>query len=118
MKWDTMQRLFCNFIDETHEIMNTMDIMNYLIIGTMGIISYFLRDIHVTMKEHKRESELQHLHFSEEVGKLKGKIEMVQQQATNDITRIEQLTQLKLDQISKDVSELTKVIQQLLKSKL
>jgi ferritin-like metal-binding protein YciE len=105
-------------MEEMHDIMDVMDIMNYIMIGVIGIISYFLRDVHASIKEHKRESELQHLHFSEEVGKLKGKIEMVQQQANNDITRIEQITQLKLDQISKDVSELTKVIQQLLKSKL
>lgn len=105
-------------MQELFEIMDAMQIMDYLMMGFLGIISYFLRDVHAGMKEHKKESELQHLHFSEEVGKLKGKIEMVQQQATNDITRIEQLTQLKLDQISKDVAELTKVIQQLLKSKL
>ena len=105
-------------MEEMHDIMNVMDIMNYIMLGVIGIISYFLRDVHAFIKEYKKECELQHLHFSEEVGKLKGKIEMVQQQANNDITRIEQITQLKLDQISKDVAELTKVIQQLLKSKL
>jgi len=105
-------------MEEMHDIMDVMDIMNYIMLGVIGIISYFLRDVHASIKEYKKECELQHLHFSEEVGKLKGKIEMVQQQANNDITRIEQITQLKLDQISKDVSELTKVIQQLLKSKL
>lgn len=105
-------------MEEMHDIMDVMDIMNYIMIGVIGIISYFLRDVHASIKEYKKECELQHLHFSEEVGKLKGKIEMVQQQANNDITRIEQITQLKLDQISKDVAELTKVIQQLLKSKL
>ena len=41
-----------------------------------------------------------------------------QQQAINDITRIEQMTQLKLDQISKDVSKLTEIINQLVKQKL
>jgi hypothetical protein len=43
---------------------------------------------------------------------------MAQQQAQNDITRIEQLTQLKLEQISKDVLELTKAVHQLLKQRL
>jgi hypothetical protein len=57
------------------------------------------------------------LQFSEEVGKLKGKIEMVQQQSTNDISRIEQLTQLKLDQISKDVSKLSKFLHQFINAK-
>lgn len=105
-------------MQELLDIMDAMQVMDYIVMGFLGVISYFLRDVHAGMKEHKKESELQHLHFSEEVGKLKGKIEMVQQQANNDITRIEQITQLKLDQISKDVAELTKVIQQLLKAKI
>ena len=105
-------------MEDYYEIMDAMAVMDYIVMGVVAIISYFLRDVHASMKEYKKECELQHLHFSEEVGKLKGKIEMVQQQANNDITRIEQVTQLKLDQISKDVSELTKVINQLLKSKL
>jgi hypothetical protein len=83
----------------------------------IAVIGYFVRDILNQFKEHKKASDQQHLHFSEEVGRLKGKIEMAQQQAQSDITRIEQLTQLKLEQISKDVLELTRAVQQLLKQK-
>jgi hypothetical protein len=95
-----------------------MEIFNWIIASMLAIVSYFLRDLHSQYKEHKKGSEAKNLHFSEELGKLKGKIEMVQQQAVNDITRIEQITQLKLDQISKDVAELTKIITQLVKQKL
>lgn len=91
-----------------------MEYLNYVLFSLIGIIAYFVRDILGQFKEQKKGCDQQHLHFSEEVGKLKGKIEMVQQQATNDITRIEQLTQLKLEQISKDVSDLTKAVQQLI----
>jgi hypothetical protein len=95
-----------------------MEYLNYIIFSLIAIIGYFVRDILNQFKEHKKASDQQHLHFSEEVGRLKGKIEMAQQQAQNDITRIEQLTQLKLEQISKDVLELTKAVHQLLKQRL
>jgi hypothetical protein len=95
-----------------------MEIFNWIVASLVGLIGYFLRDLHVQYKEHKVSSDTKNLHFSEEIGKLKGKIEMVQQQAVNDITRIEQITQLKLDQLTKDVAELTKIITQLVKQKL
>ena len=91
-----------------------MEYLNYILFSLIGVIAYFVRDILTQFKEQKKGCDQQHLHFSEEVGKLKGKIEMVQQQSTNDITRIEQLTQLKLEQISKDVSDLTKAVHQLI----
>ena len=94
-----------------------MEYLNFVLFSLIAIIGYFVRDILNQFKEHKKASDQQHLHFSEEVGRLKGKIEMAQQQAQSDITRIEQLTQLKLEQISKDVLELTRAVQQLLKQK-
>ena len=95
-----------------------MEVFNWIVCSLLGVIGYFLRDLHSQHKENKKASDIKNLHFSEEIGKLKGKIEMVQQQAVNDITRIEQITQLKLDQISKDVAELTKIITQLVKQRI
>lgn len=95
-----------------------MDYLNYILFSLIAVIGYFVRDVLNQFKDHKKASDKQHLQFSEEVGRLKGKIEMAQQQAQNDITRIEQLTQLKLEQISKDVLELTKAVHQLLKQRL
>lgn len=86
----------------------------YVLVTCFAVIGYFLRDMHYQFKAHKKESEQYRISNSEELGKLKGKIEMVQQQSVNDVTRIEQITQLKLDQISKDVTELTKIIHELL----
>lgn len=94
-----------------------MEYLNYILFSLIGIIAYFVRDILGQFKEHRKETDQCHLHFSEEVGKLKGKIEMVEKQAINDITRIEQLTQLKLEQISKDVSDLTKAVHKLITQK-
>jgi Fic family protein len=94
-----------------------MQYLDIIFASIFAILGYFIKDIHSSFKDHKRCSDQQHLQFSEEVGKLKGKVEMVQQQATNDINRIEQLTQLKLDQISKDVSELSKFLHQYINKK-
>ena len=52
-------------MQDFYEIMDAMQVMDYLMFGFLGIISYFLRDVHAGMKEHKRQSELQHLHFSD-----------------------------------------------------
>jgi hypothetical protein len=93
---------------------NMNDALIYVLVSCFAIIGYFLRDLHVQFKIHKKDSDSYRIQASEELGKLKGKIEMVQQQSVNDVTRIEQITQLKLDQISKDVSELTKIIHELL----
>jgi hypothetical protein len=87
----------------------------FIIVGLIGIIGYFLRDIHSNFKEYKRDSEIEQLRQIEELGKLKGKIEMVQQQSANDLKRIEEVTQLKLDQIGKDVSDLSKYLHDYLK---
>ena len=88
---------------------------NFIIVGLVGVVGYFLRDIHVNFKEYKNRSESDQLKQVEELGKLKGKIEMVQQQTANDLKRIEEVTQLKLDQIGKDVSDLSKYLHEYLK---
>lgn len=87
----------------------------FIIVGLIGVIGYFLRDVHSNFKEYKNRSESEQLKQVEELGKLKGKIEMVQQQTANDLKRIEEVTQLKLDQIGKDVSDLSKYLHEYLK---
>lgn len=93
-------------------------VIQWVLVSLIGVIGYFLRDVHVSFKQHKLKTEEKELRVTEDLGKLKGKVEMVQQQAINDISRIEQITQLKLDQISKDVSKLTEVITKLINQKL
>ena len=99
-------------------IIDMTEVLQWILVSLIGIIGYFLRDVHVSFKYHRIKSEEKELRLSEDLGKLKGKIEMVQQQASNDISRIEQITQLKLDQISKDVAKLTEVITKLLDQRL
>lgn len=88
----------------------------FVITSLIFIVSYFLRDIHASFKEYKKNAEIEKLKFIEEHGKLKGTIDMVKIQAMNDIKRIEEMTQLKLDQIGKDVSELKTDLHEYLKN--
>lgn len=83
----------------------------------LAIIGYFLRDAHATIKSNQLKNEESQGRSIEEIGKLKGKIEMAEKQQANDIVRIEQLTQLKLENISKEITDLTKIVQQLVDKK-
>jgi len=89
-----------------------MNYFDFIGVGVIGILGFFLKDLHSTFKEFKKNSEIQSILYSKEIGKLEGRIEMVQAQATNDAARIEQLSTLKLDQISKELTELTKYVHQ------
>lgn len=67
-----------------------------LILVMIGIIGFFLRTVHNDVRKN-----------TEAVGKNKGKIELVEKQQSNDIKRLEELTQLELKSLSKDVRELS-----------
>lgn len=49
------------------------------------------------------------------IGKVKGKVELIEQQQENDIKRIEENTQLKLDQLTTSVQSLTDTVGTLVK---
>lgn len=72
-----------------------------------GIIGYFLKIVHTDVK------------FSvEECGKNKGRIELVEQQLTSDVKRIEQTTQLELRNLADQVGKLTTNVQMLVQTQL
>lgn len=82
-------------------------------IGAVGIIGYFLKDIHSRAKDNQEKFEEQALHFVEELGKLKGKFELIEQKVGHN----EEKMQLKIEQLTKEVGALTKVIQKLVDQK-
>lgn len=83
------------------------------IAGTvLAIFGFFLRtaymdsrkDIELLMQnDHKR---------AEEIGKLKGKIELVQQENQLKYQAIQELTQLEIKNLAKNVSELSDAVKQ------
>lgn len=67
---------------------------------SMGIIGYFLKTIHNDLKK-----------CIEDVGKLKGKIELVQQEHNLRLEKTEAVTQQKIDRLTDEVTRLAKVLE-------
>jgi uncharacterized protein YjgD (DUF1641 family) len=87
----------------TNEILNIiLTISGAIIITLIATIGYFLRIIHSDTKK-----------AIEEVGKNKGRIELVEQQLNNDVKRLEQTTQLELRNLADTVNKLSNSVEQL-----
>ena len=92
----------------TSEILNiVLTISGAIIITLIATIGYFLRIIHSDTKR-----------AIEEVGKNKGRIELVEQQLNNDVKRLEQTTQLELRNLAETVGKLSKSVEQLVQIQL
>lgn len=77
-------------------------IIGGLIVVLFSIIGYFLKVLHKDIK-----------YTVNEVGKNKGRIELVEQQLTSDVKRIEQNTQLELRNLAQNVSRLSDSVEKL-----
>jgi hypothetical protein len=74
------------------------------IIGTgTTIIGYFLKIVHSDVRKN-----------TEEIGKQKGKIELVEQEARLKYQAIQEQTQLEIKNLAKNVSELSSAVKQLI----
>jgi hypothetical protein len=73
-----------------------------LIVVLFSIIGYFLKVLHGDIKFAVSES-----------GKNKGRIELVEQQLTSDVKRIEQTTQLELRNLAENVNKLSISVERL-----
>jgi len=71
------------------------------------ILGYFLKIIHSDTKK-----------AIEEVGKNKGRIELVEQQLNSDVKRLEQTTQLELRTLAQTVTKLSASVDQLVQIQL
>ena len=92
----------------TNEILNlVVGIAGAIIITLIGTIGYFLRLLHSDTKK-----------AIEEVGKNKGRIELVEQQLNNDVQRLEQTTQLELRNLAQTVNKLSNSVEQLVQVQL
>lgn len=90
----------------TQDVINLIyfiaSVIGGLIIILFSIIGYFLKVLHGDIKFAVSES-----------GKNKGRIELVEQQLTSDVKRIEQTTQLELRNLAENVSQLSKSVERL-----
>lgn len=78
-----------------------------LILVLFSIIGYFLKVLHGDIKFAVSES-----------GKNKGRIELVEQQLTSDVKRIEQTTQLELRNLAENVNKLSISVEKLVEFQL
>ena len=78
-----------------------------LIVVLFSIIGYFLKVLHGDIKFAVSES-----------GKNNGRIELVEQQLTSDVKRIEQTTQLELRNLAENVNKLSISVEKLVEFQL
>lgn len=78
-----------------------------LIVVLFSILGYFLKVLHGDIKFAVSES-----------GKNKGRIELVEQQLTSDVKRIEQTTQLELRNLAENVNKLSISVEKLVEFQL
>lgn len=79
------------------------EFLQYALITSIGIIGYFLKIIHNDVRKN-----------TEELGRLKGKIELVEQESRLKFETIQVQTQLEIKNLAKNVSELSDAVKQLI----
>jgi hypothetical protein len=79
------------------------EFFQYGLVTAIAIIGYFLRIIHNDVRKN-----------TEELGKLKGKIELVEQESRLKFETIQVQTQLEIKNLAKNVSELSDAVKQLI----
>lgn len=82
--------------------MTTIEILVSGLTASMGIIGYFLRIVHNDVRRN-----------TEENGRLKGKIELVEQENRLKYTAIQEQTQLEIKMLTRSVNDLTKTVKEL-----
>jgi hypothetical protein len=79
------------------------EFFQYALVTAIAIVGYFLRIIHNDVRKN-----------TEELGKLKGKIELVEQESRLKFETIQMQTQLEIKNLAKNVSELSDAVKQLI----
>ncbi|CAB5218406.1 hypothetical protein UFOVP211_13 [uncultured Caudovirales phage] len=75
----------------------------FILATATTIIGYFLKIVHNDVRKN-----------TEEIGKQKGKIELVEQEARLKYQAIQEQTQLEIKNLAKNVSELSSAVKQLI----
>jgi hypothetical protein len=84
-------------------MMEITQLIQWGLIAVTGVIGYFLRMIHADVRKN-----------TEDLGKLKGKIELVEQESRLKYQAIQEQTQLEIKNLAKSVAELSDAVKQLI----
>jgi ABC-type antimicrobial peptide transport system permease subunit len=83
--------------------MTNGDIMMFILATAVAIIGYFLKIVHSDVRKN-----------TEEQGKLKGKIELVEQEARLKYQAIQEQTQIEIKNLAKNVGDLANTVRELI----
>ena len=83
--------------------MEISQLIQWGLIAITGVLGYFLRMIHTDVRNN-----------TESLGKLKGKIELVEQESRLKYQAIQEQTQLEIKNLAKSVAELSDAVKQLI----
>ena len=83
--------------------MEISQLIQWGLIAVTGVLGYFLRMIHTDVRNN-----------TESLGKLKGKIELVEQESRLKYQAIQEQTQLEIKNLARSVSELSDAVKQLI----
>jgi hypothetical protein len=84
-------------------MMDVTQLIQWGLLAITGVIGYFLRMIHADVRKN-----------TEDLGKLKGKIELVEQESRLKYQAIQEQTQLEIKNLAKTVGELSDAVKQLI----
>ena len=82
--------------------------------AVLGTFGFFIRTAYLDARKDIQFLMETDIKRSEEIGKLKGKIELVQQENQLKYQAIQELTQLEIKNLAKNVSELSDAVKQLI----
>ena len=83
--------------------MELAQLVQWGLVVVTGVLGYFLRMIHTDVRTN-----------TESLGKLKGKIELVEQESRLKYQAIQEQTQLEIKSLARSVSELSDAVKQLI----
>jgi hypothetical protein len=83
--------------------MEITQLIQWGLVAVTGVIGYFLRMIHTDVRNN-----------TESLGKLKGKIELVEQESRLKYQAIQEQTQLEIKNLARTVGELSDAVKQLI----
>jgi len=84
-------------------MMEVGQLVQWGLVAVTGVLGYFLRMIHTDVRTN-----------TESLGKLKGKIELVEQESRLKYQAIQEQTQLEIKSLARSVSELSDAVKQLI----
>jgi hypothetical protein len=84
-------------------MMEVGQLVQWGLVAVTGVLGYFLRMIHTDVRNN-----------TESLGKLKGKIELVEQESRLKYQAIQEQTQLEIKSLARSVSELSDAVKQLI----